>query len=92
MEKVSQPKKEATNPLVKRGAKVGFSPTGKKQVPSLKLLTIDEILAIIWQMGKNSPKNKIKFPKIAVTFVHLVCYLMPGRLVLTIPCAKGRTN
>jgi hypothetical protein len=42
---------EKVSPLhsvFKRGAKVGFSTAGKKQVLDLNLLTGDEFLVIIW--------------------------------------------
>jgi hypothetical protein len=77
----------------KRAAKVSFSPKVKKQALRRYLLTIHEILAIIWQNEKNSPKNKIKFPQTNVTFVALVHQLDARQLGHNYTlCMKGRTN
>ena len=51
----------------------------KKQGLNRYLLTIHEILTIIWQNKKNTPKNRIIFPEITYTFVHLVCQINARR-------------
>jgi len=43
-------------------------------------------------MRENSLKNKIKFPEITVTFVHLACHMMPGRLVFKYPVQEGKNQ
>lgn len=70
-------------PSRQTGAKVGFSLPGKKQVQGQNLLIIHEILTIILCGEKYAPSNKILFSEINTTFAHLVCHLLPGRLVIS---------
>jgi len=81
-------------PFRQTGAKVGFSLPGKKQVQGQNLLIIHEILTIILCGEKNAPSNKILFSEINTTFAHLVCHLLPGRLVIsrTYPVHFGKNQ
>lgn len=78
--------------LLKGGAKVRLFALGKKQAKSQNLLIKDEVLIIILFAHKNTTKNKILFPKIIVTFVHLVCHITARQtgFYLSTLCMNGK--
>jgi hypothetical protein len=56
------------------------------------LLTVHEFLAIIWRGQKIRLKNKIKFPEITATFVHLVRQIDARQTGLSHPVHEGKNQ